>query len=84
MKQIVAKQKNINSSLLGRKTLERRAQEILRIFDAAKDGSVSRTYNCGRCLAEKLDCSCNRKFAKKVLDEKRRKSRLEKKLRKIS
>ena len=51
---------------------------MLRIFDAAKDGSVSRTS-----IAEKLGVSCNRKFVKKVLDE-RRKSQLEKKLSKIS
>jgi hypothetical protein len=34
-------------------------------------------------VAEKLGVSCNRKFVKKVLDE-RRKSQLEKKLSKIS
>ena len=83
MKEIVDNQKNTNNSLLGRATLKKKEQEILSIFDAAKDNSVSRT-SLAEDVAEKLGVSCNRKFVKKVLDEKRSKSQLEKKLSKIS
>ena len=83
MKEIVNNQKNVNNSLLGRATLKKKEQEILSIFDAAKDNSVSRT-SLAEDVAEKLGVSCNRKFVKKVLDEKRSKSQLEKKLSKIS
>ena len=82
MKEIVDNQKNVNNSLLGRATLKKKEQEILSIFDAAKDNSVSRT-SIAEDVAEKLGVSCNRKFVKKVLDEKRSKSHLEKKLSKI-
>ena len=82
MKEIFNNQKNINNSLLGRATLKKKEQEILSIFDAAKDNSVSRT-SIAEDVAEKLGVSCNRKFVKKVLDEKRSKSQLEKKLSKI-
>ena len=83
MKEIVDNQKNINNSLLGRATLKKKQEAILDIFDAAKDNSVSRT-SLAEDVAEKLGVSCNRKFVKKVLDEKRSKSQLEKKLSKIS
>ena len=82
MEKIVSNQRNTNNSLLGRETLKKKAEEVLRIFDAAKDGSVSRT-SIAEVVVEKLGVSCNRKFVKKVLDE-RRKSQLEKKLSKIS
>ena len=82
MKEIAENQKNVNNSLLGRKILKKKAEEVLRIFDAAKDGSVSRT-SISKDVVEKLGVSCNRKFLKKVLDE-GRKSQLEKKLSKIS
>ena len=83
MKEIVDNQKNVNNSLLGRAILKKKEQAILSIFDAAKDNSVSRT-SLAEDVAEKLGVSCNRKFVKKVLDEKRSKSQLEKKLSKIS
>ena len=82
MEKIVSNQRNTNNSLLGRETLKKKAEEVLRIFDVAKNGSVSRT-SIAEDVAEKLGVSCNRKFVKKVLDE-RRKSQLEKKLSKIS
>ena len=83
MKEIVDNQKNVNNSLIGRAILKKKEQAILSIFDAAKDNSVSRT-SLAEDVAEKLGVSCNRKFVKKVLDEKRSKSQLEKKLSKIS
>ena len=83
MKEIVDNQKNVNNSLLGRAILKKKEQAILSIFDAAKDNSVSRT-SLAEDVAEKLGVSCNRKFVKKVLDEKRSKSQREKKLSKIS
>ena len=83
MKEIVDNQKNINNSLIGRKTLKKKEQEILSIFDAAKDNSVSRT-SLAEDVTKKLGVSCNRKFVRKVLDKKRSKSQLEKKLSKIS
>ena len=83
MKEIVDNQKNVNNSLLGRAILKKKEQAILSIFDAAKDNSVSRT-SLAEDVTEKLGVSCNRKFVKKVLDEKRSKSQLEKKLSKIS
>ena len=83
MKEIVDNQKNTNNSLLGRATLKKKEQEILSIFDAAKDNTVSRT-SLAEDVTEKLGVSCNRKFVKKVLDKKRSKYQLEKKLIKIS
>ena len=83
MKEIIDNQKNVNNSLLGRATLKKKQEAVLNIFDAAKDNSVSRT-SLAEDVAEKLGVSCNRKFVKKVLDEKRSKSQLEKKLSKIS
>ena len=83
MKEIVDNQKNVNNSLLGRAILKKKEQAILSIFDAAKDNSVSRT-SLAEDVTEKLGVSCNRKFVKKVLDEKRSKSQREKKLSKIS
>ena len=83
MKEIVDNQKNANNSLLGRATLKKKEQEILSIFDAAKDNSVTRT-SLAKDVTKKLGVSCNRKFVKKVLDKKRSKSQLEKKLSKIS
>ena len=83
MKEIVDNQKNVNNSLIGRATLKKKQEAVLNIFDAAKDNSVSRT-SLAEDVAEKLGVSCNRKFVKKVLDEKRSKSQREKKLSKIS
>ena len=83
MKEIVDNQKNVNNSLLGRATLKKKEQEILSIFDAAKDNSVTRT-SLAKDVTKKLGVSCNRKFVRKVLDKKRSKSQLEKKLSKIS
>ncbi len=82
VEKIISNHRNTNNSLLGREILKKKAEEVLRIFDAAKDGSVSRT-SIAEVVVEKLGVSCNRKFVKKVLDE-RRKSQLEKKLSKIS
>ena len=81
IEKIISNHRNTNNSLLGREILKKKAEEVLRIFDGAKDGSVSRT-SIAEDAAEKLGVSCNRKFVKKVLDE-RRKSQLEKKLNKI-
>ena len=83
MKEIADNQKNVNNSLLGRVTLKKKEQEILRIFDAAKNNSVSRT-SIAEDVVEKLGTSCNRKFVKKVLNKKRTESQREKKLSKIS
>ena len=82
VEKIISNHRNTNNSLLGREILKKKAEEVLRIFDGAKDGSVSRT-SIAEDVVEKLGVSCNRKFVKKVLDEKR-KSQLEKKLSKIS
>ena len=82
MKEIVDNQKNTNNSLLGREMIKKKTEEVLRIFDAAKDNSVNKT-SIAEQVAEKLGCSCNRKFVKKILNEKRTKTQLEKKLSKI-
>ena len=79
MKEIVDNQKNVNNSLLGRAILKKKQEAALSIFDAAKDYSVSRT-SIADAVAEKLGVSYNRKFIKKVLDEKRSKAQREKKL----
>jgi len=40
MKEIIESQKNVNNSLLGKKTLENKAAEILEVFDRAQDASL--------------------------------------------
>ena len=71
--------RNTNNSLLGRETLKKKAEEVLKEFlMRQKIGpDTSRMVNCRTDVAEKLGVLCNRKFVKiQVLDE-RRKSQLE-------
>ena len=82
LENIIANLKNNNNSFLGREILKKKRKEILRIFDNAKDKSVSRT-SIAESVSKILDINCNRKFVRKVLDE-RPQSQLEKKLKKIS
>ena len=74
--------KNNNNSFLGKEILKKKRKEILRIFDEAKNNSVSRT-GIAEAVEKKLGVLCNRKYVSKVLDE-RPQSQLEKKLIKIS
>ena len=79
---IIENLKNNNNSFLGREIIKKKRKEILRIFDNAKDKSVSR-ISIAKSVSKILDVNCNRKFVRKVLDE-RPQSQLEKKLKKIS
>ena len=54
---------------------------ILKLFDDAKNNSVSRT-SIAEEVSKKLNCQCNRKYVRKILD-KHRSSQLEKKLNKV-
>ena len=83
IEKIISNHRNTNNSLIGREILKKKEEEVLRIFDAAKDRSVSKTSIADQ-VAKKLGCVCNRKFVKKVLEKKRKKPQLEKKLSKIS
>ena len=74
--------RNNNNSLLGRFVLKKKEKEVLKIFDKAEAGTVNRT-SISEIVSKNLKVKCNRKFVRKVLDE-RRKSQLEKKLTKIS
>ena len=75
---VIANLKNNNNSFLGREILKKKRKEILRIFDNAKNKSVSRT-SIAESVSKILGVNCNRKFVRKVLDE-RPQSQLEKKL----
>ena len=79
---IIENLKNNNNSFLGREILKKKRKEILRIFDNAKNKSVSRT-SIAESVSKILGVNCNRKFVRKVLDE-RPQSQLERKLTKIS
>ena len=74
--------RNNNNSLLGRQVLREKEKEVLKIFDKAEARTVNRT-SISEIVSKNLKVKCNRKFVRKVLDE-RRKSQLEKKLSKIS
>ena len=74
--------RNNNNSLLGLQILKEKEKEILKIFDEAEAHTVNRT-SIAEIVSKNLKVKCNRKFVRKVLDE-RRKSQLEKKLSKIS
>ena len=74
--------RNNNNSLLGRQVLKEKEKEVLKIFDKAEARTVNRT-SISEIVSKNLKIKCNRKFVRKVLDE-RRKSQLEKKLSKIS
>ena len=75
---IIENLKNNNNSFLGKEILKKKRKEILRIFDNAKDKSVSRT-SIAEIVSKNLGVNCNRKFVRKVLDKKPQ-SQLEKKL----
>ena len=79
---IIENLKNNNNSFLGREILKKKRKEILKIFDNAKNKSVSKT-SIAESVSKILGINCNRKFVRKVLDE-RPQSQLEKKLKKIS
>ena len=74
--------RNNNNSLLGRAVLREKEKEVLKIFDKAEARTVNRT-SISEIVSKNLKVKCNRKFVRKVLDE-RRKSQLKKKLSKIS
>ena len=82
IEQIIANLKNNNNSFLGKEILKKKRKEILKIFDNAKNKSVSKT-SIAESVSKILGINCNRKFVRKVLDE-RPQSQLEKKLKKIS
>ena len=79
---IIENLKNNNNSFLGREILKKKRKEILKIFDNAKNKSVSKT-SIAESVSKILGINCNRKFVRKVLDE-RPQSQLERKLTKIS
>ena len=79
---IIENQKSHNTSVLGKKNVKEKTQEILKIFDAASDNSVSRT-SIAEEVTKKLGYPCDRKLVRKILN-KSRSSQLEKKLNKIS
>ena len=80
--QIIENHKNHNTSSLGKKIVKKKIQEILKIFDSAKDNSVSRV-SIAKEVTKRLGYPCDRKLVAKTLD-KNRKSQLKKKLTKIS
>tara|TARA_B100001123_G_C14932289_1_gene876246 strand:+ start:249 stop:734 length:486 start_codon:yes stop_codon:yes gene_type:complete len=82
LENIIANLKNNNNSFLGREILKNKRKEILKIFDNAKNKSVSKT-SIAESVSKILGITCNRKFVRKVLDE-RPQSQLKKKLKKIS
>ena len=67
---IIEKQKGHNTSSLGKKIVERKVQEILRIFDSAEDNSVSRT-SIAEEVTKKLGYPCDRKLVRRVLNKSR-------------
>ena len=80
--EIIENQKSHNANALGKKIVNEKIQEILKIFDSADDNSVSRT-SIAEEVTKKLGYPCDRKLVRKVLN-KSRSSQLEKKLNKIS
>ena len=80
--QIIEDQKKHNTSSLGKKIVKKKIQEILKIFDSAKDNSVSRTSIAAE-VSKRLGYPCDRKLVAKTLN-KSRSSQLERKLTKIS
>ena len=82
IQEIITNQKNSNNSLIGRETLKKKRNLILKIFDNADNKSLSRT-SIAKEVSKKLNCKCNRKFVRAVLMKKRSSSQLEKKLQKI-
>ena len=70
--------KNNNNSFIGREFVKKKTKEILRIFDNAKDKSVSKT-SIAKSVTKILDVSCDREFVAKVLNEKRSESQIRKK-----
>ena len=71
--------KNNNNSFIGREFVIKKTKEILRIFDNAKDKSVSKT-SIAKSITKILDVSCDREFVAKVLNEKRSESQIRKKM----
>ena len=71
--------KNNNNSFIGREFVKKKTKEILRIFDNAKDKSVSKT-SIAKSITKILDVSCDREFVAKVLNEKRSESQIRKKM----
>ena len=67
---IIERQKSHNSSSLGKKIVKKKVQEILKIFDSAKDNSVSRT-SIALTVTKKLGYPCDRKLVRKVLSRSR-------------
>ena len=78
---IIANLKNNNNSFLGREILKKKRKEILKIFDNAKNKSVSRT-SIAESVSKILGVNCNRKFVRKVLKD-RSETQLRKKLVKV-
>ena len=81
LKNIFENLKNVSNSLLGREMIKKKKDLILKLFDDAKNNSVSRT-SIAEEVSKKLNCQCNRKYVRKILD-KHRSSQLEKKLNKV-
>ena len=81
LKNIFENLKNVSNSLLGREMIKKKKYLILKLFDGAKNNSVSRT-SISEEVSKKLNCQCNRKYVRKILD-KHRSSQLEKKLNKV-
>ena len=81
MQKIITIHKNNNKTLLGQEIVKKKKKEILKIFDNAKDKSVSKT-SIAKEVEKKLGVRCNRKMVRKILNDKRG-SQLEKKLSKI-
>ena len=71
--------KNNNNSFIGREFVIKKTKEILRIFDNAKDKSVSKT-SIAKSVTKILDVSCDREFVAKVLNEKRSEAQIRKKM----
>ena len=81
MQKIIIIHKNNNKTLLGQEIVKKKKREILKIFDNAKDKSVSKT-SIAKEVEKKLGVKTNRKMVRKILNDKRG-SQLEKKLSKI-
>ena len=70
IEQIKLSLKNNNNSVIGKEILNRKKEEILKIFDSSKDNTETRT-SIAKKVGEKMGINCNRKLVRKVLNEKR-------------
>ena len=79
VKEIIQKLKNNNNSVPGKKALDNKKREILKIFNQAADKEESKT-SIAKKVTSNLMVNTNRKLVRKVLDKEKSKSDINKKL----